>query len=45
MKRTSKYVARDANQATTSATVRQDGRRLFAGRVHPTTSPVVDAVV
>jgi len=41
MKRTTKYVALDVHQATTSATVREDGGRVVARSVLPTTAPTL----
>jgi transposase len=39
MKRTMKYVALDVHQATTSATVRQEGGRVIARTILPTAAP------
>ena len=39
MKRTTKYVALDVHQATTSATVREEGGRVIARSILPTTAP------
>lgn len=41
MKRTTKYVALDVHQATTSATVREDGGRVIARSILPTTAPTL----
>jgi len=41
MKRTTKYVALDVHQATTSATVRVDGGRVIARTILPTTAPTI----
>ena len=39
MKRTTKYVALDVHQATTSASVREDGGRVIARTILPTAAP------
>jgi len=41
MKRTTKYVALDVHQATMSASVREDGGRVIARTVLPTTAPTI----
>lgn len=39
MRRTTKYVALDVHQATTSATVREEGGLVIARSILPTTAP------
>lgn len=41
MKPTMKYVALDVHQATTSATVRQEGGRVIARTILPTAAPAL----
>ena len=41
MKRTTKYVALDVHQATTSASVREEGGRVMARTILPTTAPTL----
>jgi transposase len=41
MKRMTKYVALDVHQATTSATVREEGGRVIARTILPTTAPTL----
>lgn len=41
MRRTTKYVALDVHQATTSVTVREEGGRVMARSILPTTAPTL----
>ena len=41
MKRTTKYVALDVHQASTSATVRQENGRVIARSIMPTEAPAL----